>query len=135
MKNRNPNNIEAMDRISLSTLGHTWILDLDGTLVKHNGYKTDGFDTFLPGAEDFLGSIPAKDMVIFLTSRVEEYRDKTEKFLSDHGIRYDYLIFGVPFGERILVNDNKPGGLTMSIALCKKRDEGIRIRMEEDPNL
>ena len=40
--------------IRLSPLGHTWILDLDGTIVKHNGYKIDGYDTFLDGAKEFL---------------------------------------------------------------------------------
>ena len=50
-----------MDEIVLSTLGHTWILDLDGTVVKHNGYKLDGEDSFLPGAEQFLRGIPEKD--------------------------------------------------------------------------
>lgn len=123
------------NRIILSKLGHTWILDLDGTIVKHNGYKTDGCDTFLQGAEHFLHSIPSKDMVVFLTSRTEEYREKTEKFLYDHGVRYNHIIFGAPFGERILVNDDKPGGLRMSIALCKERDEEILIRVEEDPDL
>ena len=43
--------------INLSTLGHTWILDLDGTIVKHNGYKIDGQDTLLDGALEFLKNI------------------------------------------------------------------------------
>ena len=34
--------------LKISTLGHTWILDLDGTLVEHNGYKT-GEDKLLKG--------------------------------------------------------------------------------------
>ena len=33
--------------ITLSPLGHTWLLDLDGTIVKHNGYK-EGGDVRLP---------------------------------------------------------------------------------------
>lgn len=35
------------DVLTLSTLPKTWIFDLDGTLVKHNGYKIDGHDTLL----------------------------------------------------------------------------------------
>ena len=35
------------ERFTLSPLPKTWILDLDGTLVKHNGYKTDGRDSLL----------------------------------------------------------------------------------------
>ena len=37
------------NELLLSTLGHTWIFDLDGTIVKHNGYLIDGKDTLLPG--------------------------------------------------------------------------------------
>ena len=33
--------------LRLSPLKHTWVLDFDGTLVKHNGYKT-GNDEWLP---------------------------------------------------------------------------------------
>ena len=51
-----------MNKLILSTLAHTWILDLDGTIVKHNGYKLDGTDTLLEGAKEFLEDIPEKDM-------------------------------------------------------------------------
>ena len=66
----------------LSTLPKTWILDLDGTLVKHNGYRTDGVDTVLPGAREYLDRIPREDTVVILTSRTEEYREMTEAFLA-----------------------------------------------------
>ena len=111
--------------LTLSSLGHTWILDLDGTLVKHNGYKLDGEDSFLEGAEAFLESIPLQDMVIILTSRTKEYSDQTEAFLRQHGIRYDAIIYDVPYGERILINDKKPSGLRMSYAVSCQRDEGL----------
>ena len=91
-----------MNEFTLSPLGHTWVLDLDGTVLKHNGYKTDGEDSFLPGAEAFLRSLPEKDMVVFLTSREEGYREQTLRFLDAHGIRYAAVVFGVPYGERIL---------------------------------
>ena len=119
----------------ISTLGHTWILDIDGTIVKHNGYKDDGSDTLLPGAKEFLSSIPDKDMIVFLTSRTEEYRTITEDFLMANSIRYDFIIFGAPYGERILINDDKPSGLKMGIALNKVRDEKLDIRYMEDENL
>ena len=111
-----------MEELILSPLGHTWILDLDGTVVKHNGYKTDGEDSFLPGAEEFLRNIPDKDMIVFLTSRSEEYRSITEGFLRKKGIRYDHIIFDAPYGERILINDNKPSGLRTGITVDGCRD-------------
>ena len=119
----------------LSTLGHTWIFDIDGTIVKHNGYKIDGIDSLLPGAIDFLSAIPEKDMIVFLTSRTEEYREITEDFLRSNNIRYDHIIFEAPYGERILVNDDKPGGLKMSIAINKERDAAIDFSVEEDKDL
>ena len=124
-----------MDNIVLSSLGHTWILHIDGTIVKHNGYKLDGEDTILPGAEEFLKSIPAQDMVVFLTSRSEEYRILTEDFLHSHDIRYDHIIFGAPYGERILINDDKPSGLKMSIAVNMTRDAAFSLAYGVDDDL
>ncbi len=119
----------------LSSLGHTWILDLDGTIVKHNGYKVDGKDSFLDGAEHFLKSIPQEDMVIFLSSRTEEFREMTETFLKENGIRYDLFICGAPYGERVLINDDKPSGLPMAHAIALKRDKGIDFRLVLDKAL
>lgn len=113
---------KAVRKIRLSPLGHTWILDLDGTIVKHNGYKMDGTDSFLPGAREFLQSIPDGDMVLFLTSRTEEYAQITEQFLRRHGVRYDAVVYGAPYGERILVNDAKPSGLRTAVAVNTARD-------------
>ena len=124
-----------MDKLVLSTLGHTWILDLDGTIVKHNGYKIDDEDSFLPGAEEFLRSIPEKDMVVLLTSRTEEYRELTEEFLKKNNVRYDHIIFGAPYGERILINDDKPSGLKMGIVINKVRDNTIDFDFEVDKKL
>ena len=123
------------NNIVLSTLGHTWILDLDGTIVKHNGYKIDGKDSFLEGAREFLKGLPEKDMIVFLTSRTEEYRNITEEFLAENNIRYNAIIFGAPYGERILVNDDKPSGLHMSIGICTKRDEFMPVTFDEDESL
>jgi len=106
----------------LSNLGHTWILDLDGTIVKHNGYKIYGQDSFLDGVLEFLKGIPDKDMIIFLTSRTDKYKEITVNFLKDNNVRYDYIIFNAPYGERVLINDDKPSGLKMSIGVCGKRD-------------
>lgn len=123
------------NQLVLSPLGHTWILDLDGTIVKHNGYKMDGFDSFLDGAKAFLDSIPEGDMIVFLTSREEAQREQTERFLAENGIRYEHIIFGVPYGERILMNDRKPSGREMSIALSRERDIFERLQVIVDYEL
>jgi hypothetical protein len=109
----------------LSSLNHTWIIDIDGTIAKHNGYKIDGKDTLLPGVREFFQSLDNDDMVIFLTSRTIDMKEKTEEFLRANAIRYNYIIYGAPYGERIIVNDDKPSGLEMSKAICLKRNAGI----------
>ena len=108
--------------LSLSCLGHTWLIDLDGTIVKHNGYKIDGEDSLLDGAKAFLESIPEGDKIIFLTSRKDDFRKVTESFLNQHGIRYDAILYDLPYGERILLNDRKESGLETAFAINKERN-------------
>ena len=112
-----------IENIKLTDLQHTWILDIDGTVVKHNGYKIDGFDTLLDGAKEFISAIPKEDMIIFLTAREEKYKNITIKFLEDNNIRYNHILFDVPKGERILINDKKPDGQEMAYSFNIKRDE------------
>ena len=111
------------NKLELSKLGHTWIFDIDGTLVKHNGYKIDGHDTLLDGVEEFFKSIPNNDYIILVTSRTDEQKNSTIRFLQDNNIRFNNIIFNLPYGERILVNDKKPSGLEMSKAINLERNE------------
>ena len=106
----------------LSTLPKTWIFDLDGTLLKHNGYKIDGKDTLLRGAKEYIDSLPLEDKVIILTSRLDDCREETLGFLRSQGIRFDEILFGMPMGERIVINDQKPSGLDMAVAINLERD-------------
>lgn len=111
------------DRLILSTLPKTWVFDLDGTIVKHNGYKLDGQDTLLSGAKEYIDGIPEEDKVIIFTSRTDEYKEQTLRFLGENSIRYDEILFNMPMGERIVVNDRKPSGLDMAVAININRDE------------
>ncbi len=111
------------EKIILSTLPKTWIFDLDGTLVKHNGYKLDGEDTLLPGVKEYLASIPEEDRIIIFTSRVTEYKKDTLQFLEKNHVRYDNILFEMPLGERIVVNDRKPSGIDMAVAVNVNRDD------------
>ena len=110
------------DELILSTLPKTWIFDLDGTIVKHNGYKIDGSETLLPGSKEYIDAIPLEDYILILTSRLNEYKAMTLEFLEESGIRYDEILFEMPMGERIIVNDRKPSGIDMSIAINSDRD-------------
>ncbi len=121
--------------LKLSVLAHTWILDFDGTLVVHNGYKT-GEDIFLDGALEFLHSIPKDDLVIILTAREIAAKEITEAFLKRNNIRYDHILFEVPMGERILFNDIKPSGLNCAYAINPERNEGLqKFSYTIDPKL
>lgn len=113
------------DSLVLSTLPKTWIFDLDGTLVKHNGYKIDGHDTLLSGVKEYLTGIPTEDFILILTSRTDEYKEITLEFLKEQDIRYDQIIFNMPMGERIVVNDRKPSGIDMAVAVNIRRDEPV----------
>ena len=121
--------------LEVSSLPKTWILDLDGTLVKHNGYKIDGKDSLLSGANELLSQIRDEDYVIIVTSRKLEYKELTESFLQENNIRYNHIIFEAPYGERILINDNKPSGLKMAYAIDTDRDNIMPIRIKENSDL
>lgn len=125
-----------MTNLRLSPLNHTWVLDFDGTLVKHNGYKT-GEDEWLPGALEFLHSIPENDYVLILTARFEDFAPaKTKAFLAKHHVRYNKILFGMPMGERVLINDNKPSGLRCAHAVTPERNQGLKdLSITIDQNL
>lgn len=122
-------------KIIVSSLAKTWILDIDGTICKHNGYKIDGHDSLLPGAKEFFQSIGPNDKVILITSRRKEYAKATESFLRASGIHWDEIVYELPYGERILVNDRKPSGLKTSIAINTERNMFMDTTFVEDPAL
>ena len=119
--------------LEFSKLSKTWIIDIDGTIVKHNGYITDGQDTLLDGVKEFFTNIAGGDKVILLTARKEEYIEPLKDFLKQNNIRYDFLLFDMPVGERILINDRKPSGLNTAFAINKSRDDkfGVEYTIRE----
>ena len=110
------------EQLRISLMPKTWILDLDGTLVVHDGPYIMGKDEFLPGAKEFLESIPDRDMIIFLTARSTYEKPHTIRFLKENKVRYDHIIFNAGEGERIMINDIKPDGLITAYAVNTKRD-------------
>ena len=120
--------------LTVSALPHTWIFDVDGTICLHNGYK-NGKDVLLEGVKELFSQIPTNDMIILLTSRKEEERERLDSFIKSNGLRYDKVIFDAPVGERILINDNKPSGLKMVYAIEKERDLPLNIQLKIDESL
>ena len=113
------------NKLVLSPLKHTWFIDIDGTIFKHNGYKLDGYDSLLPGVKEFLNKIQEGDLIILVTSRTDEYKEITIESLNKNKIKYDQIIFNAPFGERIVINDNKLSGLETGKCININRDEGL----------
>ena len=124
-----------MTTLRLSTLPKTWVFDVDGTLVIHNGHLRPQGDELLPGVKDFFASLPAQDAVVLLTARKKELGPALEAFLTANGIRYDAILYGMPAGERILVNDCKPSGLLTAVAVNKKRNDALFIHTVLDESL
>ncbi|MDR1124129.1 MAG: HAD family acid phosphatase [Elusimicrobiota bacterium] len=118
----------------LSPLPKTWLLDVDGTILKHNGYKTGG-DEVLSGVKKFFANLSAEDKIIFLTARPKEEKKSLERLLKQNKIRFDKIIYDITVGERILVNDRKPSGLKTAFAVNKKRDAKFSVRYKTDGGL
>lgn len=124
-----------MSGLSISSLPHTWLIDVDGTVLRHNGHKMGG-DELLPGVRELWASIPPEDVVVLLSARTQEEMPATLAFLRAEGIRFDHTLFGLPKGERIVINDCKPGGLNTAVAVNVARDAGLGgLTVTLDPSL
>jgi hypothetical protein len=122
-------------KLSLSRLAHTWFIDLDGTVLAHNGHLS-GDERLLPGVLSFWETIPPGDTVILLSARKDSEREASLRFIRECGLRYDLALFDLPTGERVLINDRKPSGLPTAFSVNVQRDEGLaRLKVLVDPTL
>jgi len=111
--------------LTLSDLPKTWLIDVDGVIFPHNGYLHSADEVPLAGVLEFFRDLSPTDEVVLLSARAERYREQTEGQLHRWGIRFTALLLGLPVGERILINDEKPQGLRTAWALNVPRDAGI----------
>jgi len=103
----------------------TYIFDLDGTILKYNLIFTEDRDELLPGVKDLWNTFNSDDMIILTTARSEKFKDQTIQFLNDNNIRFNHIIFDLPRGERVLINDKKPDVDVTAIAINVERDKGF----------
>lgn len=123
------------ETIKLSTLPKTWILDLDGTIFKHNSHL-NGKDILVDGIKAFFrNNIKDNDFVIVLTARDIMYKKSTVENLKKNNLRVDQIIFNLPVGERIIINDKKPSGLFTAFAVNTKRDKKIQTKFLIDKDI
>ena len=106
------------------TLRKTILIDIDGTIFKHNQnlskMATDKQELIKGTIEKFLEWRAKQYYIVITTARVEGLRK-----LTDAGLFYDQMIMGLPNGCRVLINDDKPDGTITSVSYCIKRDAGI----------
>jgi hypothetical protein len=110
----------------LEHLKKTWFIDLDGTLLTHNGYK-NGSDELLPNTTEFMNTIGSEDIIIITTAREIQYKEQTIVFLKKNNIRFNDILFGLPSGPRILINDKKPDGTKTAYSLNVVRNVGVKL--------
>ena len=106
------NNKEELDK--------TWFVDLDGTILKHRtnneidkfinkyGEKSHLEEVPLVDRIRFFRNLPKSNSIIITTARVEHQREHTLRALKHLKIPYNNIIFDIPSGPRIVVNDIKP---------------------------
>lgn len=117
--------------IPSTELGKTYFLDIDGTLVTHNGHLNGNEISLIPESLEFLQQVSSNDLVCLTTAR---HADEVAQVLDlvinalPSGTEVKVLA-DLPKGERILVNDRKPSGLCMAYALSPDRNKGITSRI------
>lgn len=113
----------------------TIISDIDGTILNHVGSLHNIYRTtqhVLPGVIEKFGEWKGKSyFIVLITARPESMRRFTELQLEKLGLYFDVLVMGASHGERIVLNDEKPGGdgyeqmpVTAS-GITIKRDKGL----------
>ena len=126
----------------METLNKTWFVDIDGTFLKHN--SNISLDELVKQKSShlkekpirksikFLRDLPKGDKIIITTARESRHREHTIKTLKHFKVRYDDILFNLPSGPRILINDIKPPGVVnnanpiiTAYAVNVNRDEGI----------
>ena len=108
----------------------TLFLDIDGTLLYQyqDALRQSMVEPrLLPGVVEKLAEWDKKGYrVILVTGRKESERKSTEEQLHSVGIVYDLMIMGIGAGQRVIINDNKPGlDARTAACVCVERNHGI----------
>ena len=109
----------------------TIFCDIDGCALKHHGnigkIATEQCE-LLPGVEETFADWAYKGYTIVLTTgRPESLRTLTERQLTVLGLYYHHLIMDLPRGQRVLINDFKPGrNQDAAVGVSVKRNEGLK---------
>jgi len=108
----------------------TIFCDIDGCIFKHRGDMVKiltGPRELLPGVTEAFKQWCNKGYTIVLTTgRSESVRATTVQQIRNSGLFFDHLIMGLPRGQRVIINDIKPGR-TENTAECVniERNKGL----------
>jgi hypothetical protein len=91
----------------------TIFVDLDGVLVLNSAQYTQPYWGTTEGIDDNIAVLnrlhdTGRVHVVITTARHESHRKVTLRQLERCGVKYDSIIFGLPHGKRIVVNDYAP---------------------------
>jgi len=132
-------------------MNKTWFIDIDGTIFKHRNNqqidvsqeKGEHEEELLPGVKEFFKSIPENDEIVLVTARHKEHHPTTHQALQEYEIPCDAIIYDLPSGPRILINDIKPSEsednpdakeIDTAYAINVTRNEGLRHLVNDDGN-
>lgn len=107
--------------------GKTYFIDIDGTIVRHlDAHAVANVkEELLPGVKEYWAMFDDRDFIVITTARPEVLREKTEAIFRDHGLRYNTIIMGLPYGPRILINDTPDVTMPKAYAINLKRNDGF----------
>lgn len=113
-----------------SGIQRTIFVDIDGVIIYQNtGGASEQLkeSSILPGAvEQFNKWSSECCKIVITTARKESHRKETEEILRKAGLFWDHFIMGLGSGQRILINDDKPGSdEPMAIAIRLPRNQGL----------
>ena len=120
---------ERLQNLYIAKNACTIFCDLDGTIIRH-----ENIPDYAKGIELLEGSREKIEewrknnaFIVLTTARDEQFRPDMERMLREAGIKYEYLVMGLPPGPRYLINDKKPyADKVMAKSIEVMRDEGIR---------
>ena len=110
----------------------TLFVDIDGTLIKHQGSLTNMVTKDMKILSDVIEKFNQWNAdghkIILTTGRPESMRKLTIDGLLKLGLFYDQLIMGITRGERIVINDRKPSHKNMRVARAIEinRNDGLK---------
>ena len=104
-----------MEKTNIKTL----FVDFDGTTFQH------ATENILPGTkEKFEEWNAAGYTIVITTARPSSAKEQTLRALDENGLKYHAIIFDLPNGDRVVINDIKEGK-DRAFAINVERNKGI----------